>query len=225
VTTAFDSAKDIKAPKQSWPNKKFGGKFERLDEKENLRGFGTGADMADEHLDDHVGGEGWFDFAGGLADGVGFYDFEDDYKDDGNTGSKNAKVGGLGKGFDWKRVAELSVDFRGTPGQEKPELPQGLEVVNSKGVNLKDLKVRVLVSHGPLENKWKGLACCIHFDDRPPPRNPFLPVHSVRRYPVMLVDVCVCVSVYSLRSRPTAIWHWCWMTRNVCACALGLLTV
>jgi hypothetical protein len=71
---------------------------------------------------------------------VGFYD-DDDY-DDGKTGSKNAKVGGLGKGFDWKRVAELSVDFRGTPGQEKPELPQGLEVVNSKGVNLKDLKVR-----------------------------------------------------------------------------------
>ena len=151
VTTAFDSAKDIKAPKQSWPNKKFGGKIERLDEKENLRGFGTGADMADEHLDDDMGGEGWFDYAVGLADGVGLYnDFEDDYDDDGNAGSKNAKVGGLGKGVAWKRVAELSVDFRGTPGQEKPELPQGLEVVNSKGVNLKDLKVRVLVGHGPL---------------------------------------------------------------------------
>ena len=128
VTTAFDSAKDIKAPKQSWPNKKFGGKFERLDEKENLRGFGTGADMADELLDDDMGGEGWFDFAGGLADGVGFYDFEDD--DEGNAGSKNAKVGSLGKGVDWKRVAELSVDFRGTPGQEKPELPQGLSLIH-----------------------------------------------------------------------------------------------
>jgi hypothetical protein len=150
VTKAFDSAKDIKAPKQARSTKKLG-KFGRLDESldDDLAAVGeSGAGGWD------VGGFGGdYDFSwgggGDFADGVGYYDFEDDDKDDGNTWSNAQTKIGRGMGaYSFSKLAEISVDFRATPGHQGQELPQGLEVVNSKGVNLTDLKVRVLVRHG-----------------------------------------------------------------------------